>query len=263
MSAMAKVLKYQLQDLLRSRWILGYALLFLLLTGGLFRFGGDTQRVVLSLMNAILLLIPLVSLLFGTIYLYHAREFTELLLAQPVSRSSLFAGLYGGLAGPLAVAFVIGVGIPCIMYGSADRASTLPLIFLLGTGVLLTLVFTAIACLVALRFDDRAKGLGVALLIWLLATVLYDGLVLLVAIGFSDYPLEMPMLTLTFLNPVDLGRVLMVLQFDIAALMGYTGAVFQRFFGGTCGIPLAAAALAAWILIPLWLGRWMFRRKDF
>jgi len=263
MKATLKVFKYQLQDLMRSRWILGYTLLFLLLTGGLFRFGGDSQRVVLSLMNAILLLIPLVSLLFGTIYLYHAREFTELLLAQPVSRSALFAGLYSGLAGPLAVAFVIGVGIPCAIYGTADRESTRPVLLLLATGVLLTLVFTAIACVVALRFEDRAKGLGVALLLWLLATVVYDGLVLLVAIGFSDYPLETPMLVLTFLNPVDLGRVLMVLQFDIAALMGYTGAVFQGFFGGARGLTLAGTALVAWTAIPLALGLWSFRRKDF
>ena len=67
-------------------------------------------RRLLSLMNVVLLLVPLVSIVFGTMYLYNAREFTELLLAQPVHRRQLFAGLYLGLALPLSAAFVVGLG---------------------------------------------------------------------------------------------------------------------------------------------------------
>ena len=242
---------------------MGYALLFLLLTMALFRFGGDTQRVVLSLMNVVLLLIPLVSLLFGTLYLYHQREFIELLLAQPVGRGSLFAGLYAGLAGPLALAFMVGIGLPCALYGATDPTSAASLAVLVATGVLLTLVFTALACLVALAFEDRATGLGVALLLWLGAAVLYDGVVLLVAVVFADYPLELPMIGLTLVNPIDLGRVLLLLRFDIAALMGYTGAVFERFFGSAGGVLLSAAALLLWTAVPLAIGLRRFRRKDF
>ncbi len=263
MSTTSKVLKYQLRDVLRSRWVVGYALLFLLLTMALFRFGGDTQRVVLSLMNVVLLLIPLVSLLFGTLYLYHQREFIELLLAQPVGRGSLFAGLYAGLAGPLALAFVVGIGLPCAIYGASDPTSAASLAVLVATGVMLTLVFTALACLVALAFEDRATGLGVALLLWLGAAVLYDGVVLLIAVVFADYPLELPMIGLTLANPIDLGRVLLLLRFDIAALMGYTGAVFERFFGSAGGGLLSAAALLLWTAVPLAIGLRRFRRKDF
>jgi Cu-processing system permease protein len=57
--------------------------------------------------------------------------------------------------------------------------------------------------------------------------------------------------------------MLMLLRLDVAALMGYTGAVFQRFFAGTSGIALASAALAGWVVIPLALGARTFRRKDF
>lgn len=263
MSTTSKVLKYQLRDVLRSRWVVGYALLFLVLTLALFRFGGDTQRVVLSLMNVVLLLIPLVSLLFGTLYLYHQREFIELLLAQPVGRGSLFAGLYAGLAGPLALAFMVGIGLPCAIYGATDPTSAASLAVLVATGVLLTLVFTALACLVALAFEDRATGLGVALLLWLGAAVLYDGVVLLIAVVFADYPLELPMIGLTLANPIDLGRVLLLLRFDIAALMGYTGAVFERFFGSAGGVALSAAALLLWTAVPLAIGLRRFRRKDF
>jgi Cu-processing system permease protein len=132
-----------------------------------------------------------------------------------------------------------------------------------ATGVLLTLVFTALACLVALAFEDRATGLGVALLLWLGAAVLYDGVVLLIAVVFADYPLELPMIGLMLANPIDLGRVLLLLRFDIAALMGYTGAVFERFFGSAGGVLLSAAALLLWTAVPLAIGLRRFRRKDF
>jgi Cu-processing system permease protein len=218
---------------------------------------------VLSLMNVVLVFVPLVSVVFGTMYLYGARDFIELLLAQPVGRGSLFAGLYGGLAAPLAAAFLLGVGLPFAWGGQGEGSLAGPLVMLLATGVLLTLAFTALAFLVSLVFEDRAKGLGAAILVWLAATVLYDAGIVLVATAFSDYPLELPMLGLIVLNPVDLGRVLLLLQFDAAALMGYTGAVFERFFGTALGVGVATGALALWCAGPLVLARGRFGGKDF
>ncbi|MEO6057393.1 MAG: ABC transporter permease subunit [Gemmatimonadales bacterium] len=257
------VVRYEIQDLSRSRWIAGYALLLLLLTEALLRFGGGGPRAVLSLMNVVLAVVPLASIVFGTMYLYGSRDFIELLLAQPVGRSSLFAGLYAGLALPLAIAFLIGVGLPFLWSGAGDGSLGGPLAMLLLAGTLLTLVFTALALLVSLLFEDRAKGLGAAILLWLGATALYDALLVLVAITFSEYPVELPLIALTFLNPVDLGRVLLLLQLDTAALMGYTGAVFERFFGSLAGAGVSALALLLWGAGPLLVARRQFRRKDF
>ena len=110
MTTILRVLKYELHNVVRSRAVLVYTLFLFLLTDVLFRFGGEGARVVLSLLNVVLLFVPLVSVVFGTMYVYSAREFTELLLAQPVGRRSLFAGLYLGLALPLAGAFLVGRG---------------------------------------------------------------------------------------------------------------------------------------------------------
>ena len=93
-----KILGYQLRDIARNRWVIAYAVVLLVLTEALFRLGGDGGRVVLSLLNLVLIFVPLVALTFGTLYLYTAREFIELLLAQPVGRRAMFAGLWGGLA---------------------------------------------------------------------------------------------------------------------------------------------------------------------
>jgi Cu-processing system permease protein len=257
------VFRYELQDLRRSRWVMGYALCLLLLTEALLRFGGGGPRAVLSLMNVVLAVVPLVSVVFGTMYLYGSRNFIQLLLAQPVGRGSLFAGLYAGLAGPLAIGFLLGVGLPFLWDGAGDGSLAGPLLMLLGAGTLLTLVFTAIALLVSLLIDDRAKGLGLAILLWLTATALYDALIVLVATTFSDYPLELPLIGLTILNPIDLGRVLLLLRLDTAALMGYTGAVFERFFGSLLGTALTIGALLLWCAGPLLAARQRFCRKDF
>jgi Cu-processing system permease protein len=259
----AKVVKYELSDVVRSRWLLAYGLFFLLAADALLRFSGSSAKALLSLMNVVLFVIPLVTVVFGTVYLYNAREFTELLLAQPVSRRQLFAGLYLGLTVPLSLGFLAGVGLPFAVHGLDDPAHRGTLAALLVAGVALTFVFTAIAFLIAVRAEDRLKGLGMAIGLWLLFAVAYDGLVLVAAAVFADYPIERPMLVLMLANPVDLARVLLLLQFDVSALMGYTGAVFQRFFDGAAGVAVAAAALALWVAAPLLLGARAFRRKDF
>ncbi|HSE67285.1 MAG TPA: ABC transporter permease subunit [Gemmatimonadales bacterium] len=263
MNTAGKVVRFQLHDLVRNRWLLGYTLVLLGLTSALLWLGGGGERAIVSLLDVVLILVPLASVMFGTLYLYNAREFIELLLAQPVGRPAMFAGLYAGLTVPLVGGFGLGIGLPLLVSSATVSIPARALIILLATGILLTLIFTAVAFLLALRFEDRARGLGAALAVWLAFAVLYDGLVLLVVLAFGEYPLESPLLALTMLNPVDLGRVLLLLQFDIAALMGYTGAVFQRFFGDTLGMATAMLALFIWVLIPLTIGLRWFRRRDF
>ena len=260
---MVKIIQYVMHDVVRGHWLLAYGAFFLLVTEALLRFGGGGTRALLSLANVTLLVTPLVGIAFGTMYLYNAREFIELLLAQPVRRRQLFGGLYLGLALPLAAVFVVGAGVPLLLHGVAEPGDRAALAALLVAGVGLTLVFVALAFLIAVRNEDRIRGLGIAIAVWLVTAVLYDGAVLLVATTFADYPLERALLALMLLNPVDLARVALLLQLDVGALMGYTGAVFQRFFGTAAGMGLAAMALALWIAVPVLLGQRLFCRKDF
>ncbi|MBL7992548.1 MAG: ABC transporter permease subunit [Candidatus Kapabacteria bacterium] len=265
MKTIIKLTRYGIISAARSRWILGYTAFFFLASEGLMRFGGDTSKAVASLLNVVLLLIPLVSIVIGTMTVYNNRDFTELLLSQPLRRGSLFAGQYLGLALPLTAAYLLGVGVPLLArIGSADSVTNTGLVLmLLASGTALTLIFTALALVVATRYDDRAFGLGAALLLWLLAAALYDGIMLAVIWTFRDYPLEMPVLAMSILNPIDLARTLVMLKFDVAALMGYTGAVFEKFFGTALGMSAAASALLFWILAPFGLGMKIFAKKDF
>ena len=101
------------------------------------------------------------------------------------------------------------------------------------------------------------------LALWIYFSLVYDGLVLYIIYSFADYPLEKATLALVMLNPVDLGRILMLMQLDISALMGYTGAFFQQFFSSGSGIFIATFALLIWMLVPNYLATRIFRKRDF
>jgi Cu-processing system permease protein len=259
----AKIAGYQLRDMVRSRWLVAYGLFFLLVTDALFRFGGTGDRVVLSLMNVVLVMIPLVGVVLGSMYLYGAREYVELLLAQPIRRGTLFRGLWTGLTLPLCGTFVLGVSLPFAWHGGGAGGHGAALALLLVTGVLLTLVFVSLAFAVALATEDRLKGLGIALAAWMFFSVLYNGLVLMAIQLFAEYPLERLVIGMSLLNPIDLGRILLLLNLETSALMGFTGAVLQRFFGSGAGIALSLGALLLWVAIPFLLGQRAFARKNF
>ena len=70
------------------------------------------------------------------------------------------------------------------------------------------------------------------------------------------------MVALIFMNPIDLSRIQILLQMDISALMGYTGAVFREFFGNNTGIILSILGLILWIIFPLMISLKKFKRKD-
>ena len=206
---------------------------------------------------------PSSAIVFSTVYLYHAREFIELLLAQPIKRRQVFVGLYVGLTLPLSLSFVIAVSAPFVMHRGIANAQPGAFAALLLAGVALTLIFTSLAFLIVARTEDRLKELGLAVALWLLLAVLYDGLVLLFVSILADHPIEKPLLALMLANPMDLARVALLLQFDVAALLGYTGAVLQKFFGRSIGVTVTSLALAFWIFAPLVAGMRAFQRKDF
>jgi len=260
---MLKILKYSFYDLMRSRWSYVYFLFYLLLGCVLLFLNNDLSKAVITLMNVIIILVPLIGTIFGVIYYYSSREFTELLLAQPVKRSSIFLGQYFGVALSLSLSLIIGLGLPFVFYGIFKSAAIWDFSLLLITGSFLTLIFTALAFIIALANENKIKGFSYAILMWLFMAVIYDGLFLLSLIYFENYPLDKFSLIATMFNPIDLSRVLILLKLDISALLGYTGAVFQKFFGTSLGLIISTGMLLLWVLIPIGIIYRMVKRKDF
>jgi Cu-processing system permease protein len=236
---------------------MAYLTLLLLLTLSILNLEDNPSKGLLSMLNIILIIVPLVSLIFSTIYMYNSSEFIELLLSQPVKRRSLILSIFSGLSISLVIAFVVGAGIPLLLLEGTSTAYAMLL-----AGIALTVSFVALAVLGSVITRDKAKGIGVAILMWLYFSVMFDGLVLLLMFQFSDYPLEKVMIAFCSLNPVDLARIIILLNMDISALMGYTGAVFSDFLGTGYGIAYAALIMLLWICIPVFIAVRKFSKKD-
>ena len=260
---MLKILKYSFFDLMRSRWSYIYFLFYLFLGFILLFLNQDVSKAVITLLNIILVLTPLIGTIFGVMYYYNSREFTELLLAQPIKRRNIFLGQYFGIALSLSLSLILGLGIPFLAYGIFQSAEIFNFFTLILIGAMLTFVFVAIAFSIALVFEDRIKGFGLAILTWLLFAVIYDGLFLILMLSFDDYPLDKFALFATIFNPIDLSRILILLKLDISALLGYTGAVFQNFFGTSLGMFSSITLLSLWIVLPVLFIIYKSKRKDF
>jgi Cu-processing system permease protein len=256
-TVMLKLSRYVLYDILRNKVIIAYTLFLFIVSMSLFRMEENSGKAVLSLLNIILIVLPLVSLVFTTIHYYNSYEFIELMLAQPMSRSRILTSEYAGVSLSLLSAFFLGVGIPVLVFEL--NATGLSILF---TGFMLTLIFTSIAFWASVKARDKSRGIGFALLLWFYFSLIYDGLILLILFTFSDYPLEKATLFLSALNPIDLGRIFIMLKMDVSALMGYTGALYQDFFGSFKGMLFTTGIMLLWAVLPLWLAIKSFRKKD-
>lgn len=254
---MLRIVKYVLLDILQNRILIGYTLFLFAVSFGLFNLSDDPTKGQVGLLNIVLIVTPLVSIVFSTIHFYNSYEFIELLAAQPIRRSLIVWSEFWGLAAALALAVLVGLGIPVAIF--APNATGLALV-LMSAG--LSVVFVSIAVLASVLTRDKAKGIGVVLLLWFYFALLYDSLVLFLMFALADYPLEKAMLAFVTLNPIDLARVVIMLQMDISALMGYTGALFREFLGTGWGICFAMAALAIWAIVPMLVAVRVFKRKD-
>jgi Cu-processing system permease protein len=254
---MLKISKYVLYDIVRNKVMIAYTIFLFVVSLSLFTMEENSSKAVLSLLNIVLIVVPLISMIFSTIHWYNSYEFIELMLTQPVSRKKVILSEYTGIGASLVTAFLLGVGVPVLVYQPDATGCSLLLV-----GTLLSLVFTSIAFLASVKSKDKARGIGASLLLWFYFALIYDGLVLLILFTFSDYPLEKLTLILSSLNPVDLGRIFIMLNMDISALMGYTGAVYKDFLGSSAGLLFTSAIMILWIIVPLWLAIRSFSKKD-
>lgn len=263
MKTLTKIIEYQLHDVMRSKWFVFYTAFYFIVIYGMLMFTNDISKVLLSLMNVVLIIIPLISTILGTIYFYNNREYIVFMLSQPINRVTIFLGLYLGLTIPLILSFLIGVALGIIVYSSSLQNYFGILLLIMLSGIFLTVIFTAISFWTSIKNEDRLKGFGIAIFIWLFLALLFDGILLYLIQALQDYPLETFSLVVSMLNPIDLARVLILLKFDVAALMGYTGAVFQKFFGTAAGMLVSFVVLTVWAAVPLYFAKRKFLKKDF
>ncbi len=269
---LAVLAREEFRRAIEARWLFGFAVAFALFVLGLSYFGlaqgrevgfQGFARVTLSLLNLVLLLVPLAGLVLGTMGIAGGGESLSLLLAQPVARGVVLAGKFLGLALALTAAQAVGLGgggLVVALNAGLDQVRGFAVLTVLS--LVLGWLSIAVAFALAVVWPDRLRALTAALLLWLALGVGYDLAVLGLTTVLTGVPLESVLFPALLVNPLDLARVSVTLAVGSGALLGPTSAVLVRMLGSTGGMALATAALLVEMTAPLAIARFVFRRRD-
>ncbi|MEP7118677.1 MAG: ABC transporter permease subunit [Acidobacteriota bacterium] len=266
--------RYELLLAVRSRWLQSFAVVFAGLTlavagSGYVLSGGhgvqDFARTAVSLVQIVLLLVPLAALVFGGLALTSDQGAAELLYAQPVSRGALLAGRVLGVWLALAAAELLGFGIAGLVVQSQAGLEGLGrYAALVATALVLTAVFLSVAALLASsNTGRRTRVLASALVVWFVSVVLFDVALLGVASLLRSGSASRLLIWATLINPVDAARTAALLAIEGTAAFGAASLALMRFTGG---MPMAAVylltSLGLWMVVPLVLAMRRLSRVD-
>ena len=246
----------------RSRWTQIFAAVFACLSlavaaSGYILSGGhgvqDFSRTAVSLVQLVLLLVPLTALVIGVLSLAPERGASELLFSQPVSRKSILLGRLLGLFQALAGAQAIGFGAAgIVVFSQAGQQGIGGFLLLVLGSLVMTVVFLGIAAAVASGSTGRrSRPLAIALVIWFVAVVLYDVAALGVASLLPSGSASRLLILAVVLNPVDAVRTGTLLGIQGTAAFGAAALALLRFTRGAANAAwLLSFSLLLWMVLP-------------
>jgi Cu-processing system permease protein len=259
----------------RSRWLQIFAIVFAGLatavaSSGYVLSGGsgvqDFSRTAASLLQLVLLLVPLTSVLLSVIALTPEAGAAELLFSQPVDRHRILVGRLSGLLVALVASQAIGFGAAgVIVFLQAGDGGVEGFLAIVGASAALTAVFLTVgAAIVAGRTsEDRTRGMAVAIVIWFAAVLLFDVVVLGAASRLPSGPASRLLIVSVIVNPVDAVRTWALLAIEGTAAFGAASLAFLRVTGGaTTATIWLTASIAAWTVAPLAVAIVRLRRAD-
>ncbi|HEY0787008.1 MAG TPA: ABC transporter permease subunit [Thermoanaerobaculia bacterium] len=248
---------------IRSRWTQTFAIVFTILalavcwSGYVFSGGSGAQdfaRTAASLVELVVLLIPLAALILGLQALTPESGGVELLYSQPASRRSILLGQLLGVFVGLGAAQLVGFGAAgIVIFANAGSEGIGVFLMLVAGSLLLTAAFLAIAAAVATGSPrrGRARKLAVALVIWFGATMLFDVAALGIASFLPSGRASRLLIAAVIVNPVDAVRTGAAFAAEGTAAFGAASLAFLRFTRGAAnGAALLAASLVLWIVAP-------------
>lgn len=259
----------------RSRWTQIFAVVFAslsvavagsgyILTGG--RGVQDFARTAASLVQLVLLLVPLTSLIIGVLSLAPERGAAELLFSQPVPRRSILLGKLLGLFEALVAAQAIGFGAAGAVIFSQTGEAGLGAFLLVALGsAALTAIFLGVAAIIASGSPGRRRprALALALVVWFVSVVLFDVAALGVASLLPSGTASRVLIVAVLVNPVDAVRTGALLGAEGTTAFGAASLAFFRFTGGSAGaIAFLSASVLFWIVLPPLLAVRRLRRSD-
>ena len=259
----------------RSRWTQSFAAVFAVLSlavaaSGYVLSGGsgmqDFSRTAASLLQLVLLLVPLIALISGVMSFTPEIGAAELLFSQPIPRRIVLFGKLAGQFAALTAAQAIGFGAAGLLLFSRSGAGGLGGFTGVAAGsLILTALFLAVAAAISAgeTSRQRARGLAVALIVWFVAVVLFDIAALGVASLLPSGPASRLLMTGAIVNPVDATRTGMLLLVEGTSAFGGASLAFLRFTSGATGAAAwLTASILAWISLLLFVAHRKLERAD-
>lgn len=256
----------------RNRWIIAFGWVFALLTLAISYFGMVTAaqvgfqgftRTTASLVNLVLYLVPMVALLMSVLS-FGVEGGSELLLAQPVTRTQVLMGKLAGVYATLVVALLFGFGASGVVIAlqSGGEGVGPYLLFIVYT-LLLALVFVVLGALASIATSNRARAIGAALAMWFFFVIFYDLLIIGSGFLFREHIANLIIFLSLFGNPVDLARVASLISMGGAAIFGAAGAALLKFLGGAgASMVVLVLGLVIWIVVPFLAASMILCRRD-
>ncbi len=258
----------------RSRWTLMFAVVFaalalLVATSGYILSGGsglqDFARTAASLLQLVLLLVPLASLIFGVMALTPDAGAAEMLFSQPVARAAILIGKLVGLFLALVGAEAVGFGVSGLMLFSRTGSDGLGGFLGVAAGAaVLTAVFLSLAAVISAGGSrQRARSLAVALACWFAAVILFDVAALGIASLLPSGQASRVLIVSAIVNPVDAVRTATLLAVQGTTAFGAASLAFLRFTHGATGAAAwLAASMLVWVAVPVLIAARRLGRAD-
>jgi len=260
---------------IRSRWTQIFAAAFAALSlavavSGYVLSGGsgiqDFARTAASLVQIVILLVPLTALMLGALALASDRGNAELLFSQPVSRGTILAGRVLGLFEALVSAQALGFGAAgLVIYSQAGQEGVSGYLAVAAASIVLTAICLGVAALIAAGNIGRrrSRALALALVVWLALVFLID----LAALGGASLlrsgAASRVLIVTAIANPVDAVRTAALLAIEGTAAFGSASLALLRFAGGPVRAALLlGGSLALWLVLPLLLAARRLSRAD-
>ncbi len=266
------IMRKELRDAMHNRWFIVFTIAFAglaLALSALMQPGGTQLRMMsysrtaASLINLVLLFVPLISLTLGSANLTGDRETGALvyLLAQPVSRVEVLLGKYFGMAGALLATLTLGFGVAGValsLQGSIQDAGSY--LFTVILAYLLALAMLSLGFLMSTIAKKTTAALGGALFLWLLLVFIGDLGIMGTAIS-TQMPIQM-VFFIAVLNPLQMFKIASILTIQAnLEVLGPAGLYATDQFGGLL-LLLLLIGLVLWIVIPLMGALVIFSRQE-
>lgn len=267
------LLKKEINDALNNRWFVLYAAAFtglslllswLSLSSGGLGYSGFASfgRTAASLVNLVLLVVPLMALTIGAGSLAAEQERGTLgyLLAQPVNRAEVLLGKYLGLAASLLGALALGFGLSALVIaGQGGQTDAGAFGLMAGFSFMLALGMLSLGFLISVLSRKAAVATGVALFVWLALVFIGDLGLMGTSLAF-ELPID-TLFGLALINPLQVFKMAALMSINATLdVLGPAGIyAMQTYRDGLMWLFLAA--LLAWIAAPLATAYVIFQRR--